>query len=706
MDYILLSVMKKYVLDSLLGLGALKGEKGDKGDKGNKGDTGPRGAQGIPGATGPQGLPGIQGEKGDQGIQGVQGLQGTAGVSLSIDYVRVTKEELDEIHPESNSSYGLITNESSLYKWDTYHWVFLAKLKDLGVIEGPQGIQGAQGEKGEPGPQGIQGIQGIQGVQGPKGDPGDSGVYYGVEEPTDEIKNVWIDPSKGNQLSLKINDIYGLQTALNGKVDRFIRQKEDNNYYLLLSTPQGIEWRDLGETVNAVANETISVIISASTGEDLTGARIILHDKTANDTSYYTWDGSSMTIYVPSGHQYYLTAEKIKGFVLPPDSREHIARAGSFRTISFLYPSENEPEYGIRFPRNSSDPICERVVIKNGVTTYGDATGLTAAIGEVGITPTNSFDSIYPWSDIRIVGDKDNSIEFNQIMVKIPKFYLKVTVDDSYETWMISKYKKEGYYLPQDFLREDGTEADFYEIGRFEMSGGNKSQTSVVPDSSKSISYFRKSVRGLGENWHLSTLTEKTQILEPLMVIEFATRNIQSIAEGAISATEAKISGSTNSFIISHEEDGIKPYSGIADGVFSYRGIENPFGDLFEFIDGIFFNNNRIYYCKNPSDYSDTLDTKKYSLMAGVLPSGNGYVSQLNFNSSNPYCRLPSEVSISSDSDSYYGDYFVATTSDYNIPIFGGSYLTGANAGIFHWNCSRTVSSEDKDVGARLSRNL
>ena len=75
-----------------------------------------------------------------------------------------------------------------------------------------------------------------------------------------------------------------------------------------MSTPQGIEWRDLGETVNAVANETISVIISASTGEDLTGAKIILHDKTANDISYYTWDGSSMTIHVPSGHQYYLTA--------------------------------------------------------------------------------------------------------------------------------------------------------------------------------------------------------------------------------------------------------------------------------------------------------------------------------------------------------------------------------------------------------------
>lgn len=69
---------------------------------------------------------------------------------------------------------------------------------------GPQGLQGIQGPIGPVGPQGPVGIQGEPGPigpqgelgpVGPKGDTGPSGVYYGVNTPTDDDINVWIDPS-------------------------------------------------------------------------------------------------------------------------------------------------------------------------------------------------------------------------------------------------------------------------------------------------------------------------------------------------------------------------------------------------------------------------------------------------------------------------------------------------------------------------------
>ena len=222
--------------------------------------------------------------------------------------------------------------------------------------------------------------------------------------------------------------------------------------------------------MDGVVCENISVIINTTNNKQLKNITITLHDLTAQTTADYQWDGSSLTIYVLNGHNYYLSAQKLDGYEPVVDSLTYLAKAASTRTIQMLYVSSTEEEYGVRFSRTSSDPVCERIKIKNGVVTYGDATQLVANIGTKSEMKNNSFDDIYPWSDIRIVTDNDNKLHANQIMVKIPKYYVKTTIDDNYETWMISKYHKDGYILPKMFRRADGTEADYYEIARYETS--------------------------------------------------------------------------------------------------------------------------------------------------------------------------------------------------------------------------------------------
>ena len=69
---------------------------------------------------------------------------------------------------------------------------WLASLKGEQGEPGEQGIQGLPGEKGEPG---AIGPKGETGPAGEKGDPGESGVYVGVNEPSDMDIKVWIDPS-------------------------------------------------------------------------------------------------------------------------------------------------------------------------------------------------------------------------------------------------------------------------------------------------------------------------------------------------------------------------------------------------------------------------------------------------------------------------------------------------------------------------------
>ena len=68
--------------------------------------------------------------------------------------------------------------------------------------------------------------------------------------------------------------------------------------------------------------------------------------------------------------------------------------------------------------------------------------------------------------------------------------------------------------------------------------------------------------------------------------------------------------------------------------------------------------------------------------------------------------RLPSEVVAAGDSDSNYGDYYNAPTADYTLPVYGGGYSTNLRAGLFHWNCTRTFSEANRDIGSRLARSF
>lgn len=87
---------------------------------------------------------------------------------------------------------------------------------------GPQGPQGEQGPVGLTGPKGDpftyadftpeqlealkgpQGPKGETGATGPKGEQGDSGVYVGVEKPTDPNVKVWIKPDDNDEVLVAV----------------------------------------------------------------------------------------------------------------------------------------------------------------------------------------------------------------------------------------------------------------------------------------------------------------------------------------------------------------------------------------------------------------------------------------------------------------------------------------------------------------------
>lgn len=83
-----------------------------------------------------------------------------------------------------------------------------------------------------------------------------------------------------------------------------------------------------------------------------------------------------------------------------------------------------------------------------------------------------------------------------------------------------------------------------------------------------------------------------------------------------------------------------------------YRYIENLWSDMYEFVDGIYFNNQNIYITKNPADFGTT----SAYVNIGTRTASNGFIKAW----SNPvvsgyeYALYPTEVYNNGDDVPYY----------------------------------------------------
>ena len=66
-----------------------------------------------------------------------------------------------------------------------------------------------------------------------------------------------------------------------------------------------------------------------------------------------------------------------------------------------------------------------------------------------------------------------------------------------------------------------------------------------------------------------------------------------------------------------------------------YRHIENPYGNVFEFIDGINFSDGTVYVCLNPASYAD--DTAANYTNIGSKIQSDGYITAIGVAAAMPW---------------------------------------------------------------------
>ena len=334
------------------------------------------------------------------------------------------------------------------------------------------------------------------------------------------------------------------------------------------------------------------------------------------------------------------------------------------------------------------------------LTRTDDAVGLSYTVGASEIT--SDFDNCYPWRDMQEVIDVSGNV-----FIKIPKFYSKVTknTDGTYKH-QISGTQHEGFTTL--FVDGKGNELDYVLVGKYEGSGSasriySKSGATVLVNITRGN--FRIGCKANGKGYQQYDFLIDA-IIKELFMIEFATTNSQSVMQGWTNTenTAALITGHTDlvktasgSWNTNHVEDCATCNT---DGKHAckYRGIENPFGNVWKWCDGINFDTEKIYVCEDPEHYADDKHDVPYTYMGDRLMS-EGYLKEVTPFAKNPLLGYAS--AIGAGTTTHYSDYYYVNNTG-TVLFCGGGWNYGASAGLWLWDGSYTASGAHSSIGGRL----
>ena len=306
---------------------------------------------------------------------------------------------------------------------------------------------------------------------------------------------------------------------------------------------------------------------------------------------------------------------------------------------------------------------------------------------------SSPFDNISPWKDMTKVTDSQAGS-----MVKIPKFYYKITTVGSGMKIQISPEQQTGYSVcPACMDRGDGSgERDYVLVGRYHCAAFTyKSTSGAAPAASVTKSAARTAVHHLGTKvWMMDFATRFTIWL--LYIVEFASWDCQSkIGFGCGDGSAVSSMGYTDNMPY-HTGTTKSSRSSYGYGT-QYRYIEGLWDNVFDWMDGCYYTSSGLYIIKNPSSFSDS--------------SGGTFVSSVGTTSTNAY---PTGFAVRDVSGTF--PMFVPTSgansggTTYSCDAWaynssyaqaaGASYVQGYQFGLFCFY-GQSPSSASRYIGAR-----
>lgn len=353
-------------------------------------------------------------------------------------------------------------------------------------------------------------------------------------------------------------------------------------------------------------------------------------------------------------------------------------------------------------PASKTLPVTVNFVHIYGVEWDGTSTTLWSrtddAAGFVNPSPavnngsgSSPFDNLLPWSGM--VKETDSTAG---TLVKIPKFWYKWTTNGSKLKLQIADMAADGFSVsPAHMDRGDGSgERDYVYIGRYHCASGYKSTTGAAQQVSITRSTARTNIHNLGSTyWQMDYAMRVT--IWMLYLVEFADWNSQKVIGYGCSASGSKVNNGQTDSMGYHT--GTTAASRTTYGHTQYRNIEGLWDNVYDWMDGCYYNGSGLNIIVNPSNFSDSSN----GTVAGSMPSG-GYPNAMKIStvSGLGWVLMPSSTG---GSDSTYVPDSWSFDSSNPCLFVGGSYNQYLNYGLFYVYYSGTSGSA-AGIGCRLQK--
>jgi hypothetical protein len=412
------------------------------------------------------------------------------------------------------------------------------------------------------------------------------------------------------------------------------------------------------------------------------------------------------------------------------------------------------------------------------LTRTDDSVGWTCQAGVDAGVVTNDADSAEIFGEITEVTDA-----LGNVFVRIPKFYIRKTATGAARTWQITKGAQGDGYLPACFWDfTNGVELDYVYVGKYpgDIDGGKlRSVAGVYPKINTNIVDFRTAAQANGAGYQQLDI-HVADLLQVLMIVEFATLDLQSIMAGyttgqynATHTLTADTNPAGNTLVVANAtgalfvigqaigvgtslggnqrfygrtitniqadtpgegsttitfdgaavalttgdilyNTGYKNGDAIAASSGSvasnstgkhyckYRGVVSPYGNVWQFVDGININDFQAWVCRDADEYASNLFASPYEQLGYVNHDASGSVVALGHDPARPFAALPTAVTGTYAEAGYRDNYY--QSSGQRIALLGGDWAFGSGAGPFCWRLDISSALARVFMGGRLVR--
>lgn len=304
-------------------------------------------------------------------------------------------------------------------------------------------------------------------------------------------------------------------------------------------------------------------------------------------------------------------------------------------------------------------------------------------------TGSSPFDSLMPWAGMV------KETRTGGVMVKEPKYWFKWTKTGKKLKLQIADGPVDGFHVdPVNMDKGDGLgELDFSYIGRYHCASGTyKSETNKAQQVSITRSAARTSIHNLGANiWQMDFA--QMWYVGMLYLVEFADWNGQkTIGYGCSAAGSKENNGKTDAM---QYHTGTTAANRTTYGYTQYRNIEGWWDNVYDWMDGCYYNSNGLNVILNPSKFSDNAN----GTLIGSMPS-SGYPNDMAVPTQSGFEWALRPATTGGSDSTYVPDYWYFYGSSPCL-YRGGDYYQYQDRGPFCVGCNG-ASSANAFIGCRL----